>query len=107
MLKWSQHLYIGEKAQKHQGALIREIEEGSLKSRAYILTLPLNEANQLELVPAKDLFWKTAAGRTPLIVGVASDKQEAMVLFEQIVNESLKTRGDADIKSYLRSREEM
>ena len=105
MFKWASQLYIGEKARSHQGALIREIEEGRLTSKAYILTLPVNEANQLELVPVKDLFWRTASERTPLIVGVAEDKKEAMDLFEQIAKETLAARGDADIKSYIRDRE--
>ena len=104
MLRWYPHLYIGDRALKRKGELIRDIEEQRFVPGAYLLTFPLNEANQLELLPAGNMARPVIYDRTPMIVGLAADRQEACELLEQIAKETNRARSDGDMKAYLRSR---
>ena len=104
MLRWYPHLYVGERARKEQGQLVRDIEELKGSSGAYVLTFPVNEANQLELVPVRILRQQKVLDRTPMIVGLAADKAEALEMVEALAKESLLSRGDTDLKAYLRGR---
>jgi len=104
MLQWYPHLYVGRQAAKKQGQLIHEIEEKQPFSGAYILTFPLNEANQLEIVPVKSLMREVVYDRTPMIIGLAANKREAYDLLDIIVKDTYAARHDADMKAYLRSR---
>lgn len=105
MLKWYSKLYIGENARKHQGQIITAVEDRRYQKDIYLLTLPLNPKNTMEIVPASNLIQKTVYNRTPMIFGVAEGYEEASELVRNIIQETYTATQTTDVASYLNSKE--
>ena len=74
--------------------------------RFYLLILPVEENNaQLEIINGSCLKQKACYSyynsKKMAIIGIAESQYSANEIVLQIVNESVKNTGDADIKSYL------
>ena len=50
MLKWYEHLYVGDNAKKRINYDIRRISNGKPVKDIYLVTIASNEANQLDII---------------------------------------------------------
>ena len=72
-----------------------------LKANVYLITLASNEQDQLDIYHAKYLIQKYYKERPPYVIGIAKKKSDACVLVEQMMQECVTARGDANLKAYL------
>ena len=105
-MNWYEKLYIGKTVKKGREALIRSVEKGSRFSGLWVLMLPLQETNQLEIVPAWNLKFWLRKTESAWIVGIAGSKEEAVTLVEEIVQDVLRETGGAGLRAWFLAQRE-
>lgn len=99
-MDWYSELYFGEMAEKKKEKLIRMVESGKTPVNTYLLTLPADEKNQLEILPVRDMrFWHEGR-QCPMIVGLACGKQEAVLLVQRITEDVLRRTGGVKLREF-------
>jgi len=104
-MKFVTPLYIGEQATQMKGTIIRGLKEGRAPFGSYVLALPLNDNDQLDILPAGMLSLPYFKDKTITIVGIAFGKSDAVKLVAYIVSEAIKQIGKADILEFLKERQ--
>ncbi len=104
MLEWYQDLYVSDLAAKHVRRTIRRINQSKFTPDIYVLTLPGNEHNVMDIVPSKILLQKIARQRCPMIIGVAKGIDDAYGLMQEILMETYENTGNFHVKDYLKDR---
>ena len=99
-MEWYKDLYIGKSAQKKKDDLIQKIESGKTPVDTYLLTLPSDDKNQLEIIPAWNLKHWYQRKKCPIVVGICCGRYEAIYMVQQIVEEVYEKTGSADIREY-------
>lgn len=79
----------------------KETAECRIYTIIHVITLPLTEDGQLEIYPAYVLAQKEYQGLPFKVVGIASGREEALVLVEIMVNDCIDETGTVDLKAYL------
>lgn len=101
MVNWYKNLYIGDTAKKKQKKWMHRIEKRKAAPGIWLLTLPSNPQNNLDVIPA-DLLLQTAVRKNcPLIVGLAVSREEAIELVETIAAETYQETGEVKIREWL------
>jgi len=101
MLKWSDRMYVGSGMKKK--ALRKTVADLNAERPVfgkYLVTLAVSSQNQLEIVNTLNLMQKNVYARTPLVVGIASDYDDAVQLVVKITENVVKATGGADIRGY-------
>lgn len=101
-MRWYERLYVGEKAEKNRYSIIQAIREGK-KSGYYIVTLPSNENNLLDIYSAGTLQQPYYKQNNLLVVGVAADYEDAAGLAARIVGDVYNMTGEYDVSAFLKS----
>lgn len=101
-LIFAPNLYLGEgisadKVDKIKNKLLKK----PLSCGITIITISRNPRDQLEIYQARQLVQSYYRNNPPYVVGLASDREEALDLVRQIVAECLKQREDCALKEYL------
>lgn len=104
-MKWFRTLYLGESVEKKATRIKRKIEHGKLTIMVHVLTLPSNPENLLDIIPARELLQKDYPKKDITIVGLAGDREEAMLVVQDIVEDCLKSTGTTHVVEYLMQRE--
>ena len=100
-MRWYERLYVGEKAKKNRYSIIQAVREGK-SSGYYIVTLPSNEKNLLDIYSAGMLQQPYYKQKNLLVIGVASDYEDAAMLAGSIVADVYKKTGGYDVSSFLK-----
>ena len=103
MQKWLPKYYVGAGVKK-ASRIQTKLNDGKFVPGVYLLTLPANPDNILDLVPAMNLVSKHSYDRCPLIIGMASDKDEALELCRKLVMKVYKETGGFCIRDYVLNR---
>ena len=103
-MKWYHNLYIKKKKKKDKDKLIREINGKTGPVNVYLLTLPVNPQNQLEIIPALFVKIRYQEQACPMIVGIARGRREAEEVLLEIVDDVLEKTGKPDLRSYFLER---
>lgn len=98
---WYDRLYVGKRAQKKQKKLIWKIQHCAGLPGVYLLTMPSNEENVLDIIHAIYLKQPVYKRRELKIIGIAISYEEALCVLEQIVDEVYGQTKGMDIRSYL------
>ena len=101
-MRWYERLYVGEKAKKNRYNIIQAARNGKA-SGYYILTLPGNRRNLLDIYPALALQQPYYRQKDFLVVGIAADYEDAVLLSGKIVKEVYKKTGGFDVSGFLLS----
>lgn len=101
MLTWYRHLYVGEKAKKQVRRTMVRINRRKPTPGVYLLTLPHNGKNVMEIVSTSVLMQEKAHMRCPQVIGIARGKEEAYVLMQRILMETYVNTGDFHVEAYL------
>lgn len=104
-MEWYRNLYLGEAAEKKKYRLYRRINKRRLLN-AYVVALPSNEENVLDIYKYMELRQKHYAKREIFIIGLACGKDEAMELAAKIIGEVYQNTGTFKVRDYIRKREE-
>lgn len=98
-MKFYTPLYVGEGV-RHLRSIKRKLKCGWLIKDAYLITFAAGK-DLLEIYDAKVFSQKYYKNFPRLIVGIASDYEEAVELVIKMMEETLNKRGDCNIKAYL------
>lgn len=101
-MKWYANLYVGEQLQNTYKKHIRCIECAGRPRGDYLVALPANPVNLLDIMPVKTARHYEAVR----VIGIAKDKQEAIGIAASIVDEVYRNTGGFDVKRYLKEKEE-
>mgnify|MGYP006918876164 CR=1 FL=1 len=97
---------MGENARKAKYKVLGRVIKRKLSFDTYLITLPSNPSNILDMYPANVLlqshYKKKAAKDDVYIVGIAKGRDEACELVRDIVDEVYSNTGDFDISRYLK-----
>ena len=98
-MKFYKDLYVGETVE-HVGMIKQKLKIHAMV-RVYLVTLASGD-DQLEIYSSVLLKQKYFRKHAPIIIGIASDYEEAVSIVQQIVGESLERTGKCDLKEYLK-----
>ena len=98
-IHWYRSLYLGREAQSKKN-IWKKLENG-FHPRLYLLVLPSNRANVLDLLP-QPVLSQPHYRKAPLyVVGAAWTKTEAMELAGELVTEVYLATGKTNVAAYL------
>lgn len=98
-------LYIGQGV-KAPEELIHKLQKHARLPAAYVIVLSVNPSDQLEIVSTKELSGNYYRKRSPYVIGIAADYDEAVLLVQQIAEECFSKRGDCRLKEFLTAKKE-
>lgn len=98
---WLRQLYLGELIRGRADQARREIEEGKYPWNVYLVILPENRHNELEIVSAQRLRIPYVRAHIPVIAGLAFGQEEAAIVVRNIVQDTVDHTGGADVRGYL------
>lgn len=104
-MKWYKNLYVGSQAFEKRRKIIWKTGHRKLQHNVFLLTLPSNEKNQLDIISANLLLQPYFKKRDVAIVGIAIGKDEAVELLIQLVQDVYVETGQASIREYLMKRD--
>ena len=99
-MRWYERLYLGEKAKKNRFSILQAVRKEK-SSGYYILTPASNPKNLLDMYSAHALNQPYYKKQDLLIVGVASDYEDAAMLAGRIIEDVYKKTGGYDVSGFL------
>ena len=102
MIKWLDPLFVSESAERDIKRTVRRIKHRRGLLDIYVLVLPTNIEDQLDILHANYLLQPWYQHRELTIVGIAKGKREAVDLVVRMVDEAQKRIGVPNLKLYLR-----
>lgn len=101
-IKYHKRLYLSEGISRVDLMKLKhDLEKQPLKANVYLITISSNEQEMLDIYHSKYLIQKYYKERPPYVVGITKKKAEAFSLVEQMMQECVATRRDADLRAYL------
>lgn len=101
-MKWYHPLQVGESVRDSKRKVIRKIKKCSPFTGAYLICLPSNSQNLLDLIPARELAQKDYPKENLRVIGIAGSKDEAIEMVSELVVRTLKAQNNTDVYSYLK-----
>lgn len=101
-IKFSDRLFLGTRAEERETEIRRALRKGAWFPGLFLITYPLNEAEQLDIIEAKYLRNDIILRTLPPVVGLAVGKREAYEVIAQIASDTFQATGSCDMKTYLR-----
>ena len=83
-MKWYKELYIGKSIEQNRDEIISDIADNQKLKKRFLITLPANEKNMLDIITAK--MGTIISWREIFVIGVAASKQEAVELVTEIIS---------------------
>lgn len=104
-MRWYRDLYLGESVKKKAARIRWKVEHNAGQPGIYLLTLPTNECNLLDIIPATNLLQKGYPKRDLFVIGIEKGYEEAAYMAAAIVTEVYGRTGGFDMTGYIRSRD--
>ena len=104
-MRYLKELYVSEELKGREEEVIGHLEKKEFQFRVYLITLPENEKNQLEIYHSGMLNQEWYRDRDVFVVGLAKGYLPALELVRQIAAETVEKTGDADIRQYILKRQ--
>lgn len=92
-MKWYNNLYIGENAEKRKRKIMRKIKFNKPQLGIYVITLPSNEKNSLDIYPSNILLQRYYKKKDITVVGIAEGRDEALLLVQRIIMDCYEKTG--------------
>lgn len=101
-LEYYPRLYLSEGINREKLEKIKKsLSARPHKAGVYLLTLPGNASDQLDIYESKYLRQKYYDRHPLYVIGIAEDYGAAVGIVEQIAREAWAARGDAGLREYL------
>lgn len=104
-MRWYKYLYVGDNAKNAKYDIIVKTTEHRLQLDAYLITLPSNEKNLLDIIPARELaqpYYKNREVSERLfVVGIAKGEEEAQLVSAKILMDTHRATNGFRVRSYL------
>lgn len=93
-------LYVDEEISKHKRKTIKNLKHGKLMLGVYVITLSINPQDELDIVPSYVLMQKVYKDMELLVVGIASDRDNALKLLNTMTMDCLNETGNVSLRQY-------
>lgn len=103
-MRWYDDLYMGTTAEKSKDLIVEKIKSNKPQLNLFVLTLPSNEKNVLDIFPSTILLQAYYKNKECFIVGLAKGYEEALEVMTQIVMDTYAETGGFHVKEYLESK---
>ena len=100
-MKWFEDLYIGYNLLDKKNQVIKKIKKGKPMFNKYVITLPQNDHDTLELYPSNVLIQKWYMNSDMVVVGIAEGKEEALDMMTLIIMECYERTGGCKVKDFI------
>lgn len=100
-MRWYKDLYVGYNLLDTKRQVIRKIKNGRQQFNKYVITLPLNDYDVLEIYPSHVLTQKRYMDSDMVIVGITEGMEEAMDMMQLIIMDCLNATGNVRVKDYI------
>lgn len=97
-MRWYNHLYEGEKAGEKRFKIIQSIRAHKPLAGVYVITPAINGNNILEVYQANELERPYYQEKNMLVIGIAADYWEALLVVRQIVDDLYQKTGGFDLR---------
>lgn len=84
-MKWYNNLYVGENAKKRKHKIIMLALRHKPQAGVYMITLPVNEKDALEIYPSYILLQKHYRKKDMFVVGIGEGRDEALCVVQEII----------------------
>lgn len=98
---WYDHMFLGKKCRTRANRLKYRISHRMAHQGVFLIVLPRSEHAVLEIIPSVLLMQENYPTKDLKVVGMASTRNEALSLVEQIVGEMYRTRKDFDASAFM------
>ena len=102
---WYKNVYLGDNAKKEKSTIVARTEGRRFQFDVYLITLPSNPYNLLEMFSANELiqphFKKKEAHKDIYIVGIAKGYDEALEVMGAVLTDTYNNTGGFDVAGYL------
>jgi hypothetical protein len=92
-MKWYNNLYVGENAKKRKHKIIMKAIRNKPQIGIYMITLPVNEENALEIYPSYILLQKHYRKKQMMVVGISEGYEEALEVMQEIIMDCYRETG--------------
>lgn len=100
-MRWYNDLYVGYNLLDRKRQIIRKIKNGKPQFNKYVIALPFNDYDVLDIYPSNVLIQKWYKDSDMIIVGIAEGMEEAMDMVQIIIMDCLNETGDLKVKKYI------
>nr|WP_317282104.1 hypothetical protein [uncultured Sellimonas sp.] len=100
-MRYFKNLYVSDGIKEREQEIIERLEKKKFQFRIYLLALPENEKNQLEIYHSGMLLQNWYREKDVFVVGIAGGYLEALELVRKIAEETVELTGDANIRQYI------
>lgn len=97
-------LYVGEKLSSTEYKIVEKVHKGKVVPNLHLITLSNNPDNMLDILPEKEVMQKHYSKDGLKVVGIADGRKEALALVQQMIEESLRETGSADVRGFLKTK---
>ena len=102
-MRWYEDLYVGYNLLDKKRQVIRN---GKPQLNKYVITLPQNDYDTLEIYPSNILNQKWYRDSDMVVVGITEGMEEAMDMIQLIIMDCLNDTGEVKVKKYIMSKME-
>ena len=93
-------LYVDEEISKHKRKTIKNLKYSKLMLGVYVITLSNNPNDELDIIPSYVLMQKIYKDMELIVVGIASDRDNALELLNRMTYGCLNETGNVSFKQY-------
>ena len=105
-MRWYEDLYVGYNLLDKKRQVIRKIKNGKPQLNKYVITLPQNDYDTLEIYTSNILNQKWYRDSDMVVVGITEGMEEAMDMIQLIIMDCLNDTGEVKVKKYIMSKME-
>lgn len=105
-MRYCRRLFWSEGLEEKKETIIRKLNANRLQWDLFVVTLPEEEKNQLEIYNSAQFLQPAYPVEDYLVVGIAKGYDAAVELVEGIVEEVYRKTGGADIRSFILEKEQ-
>lgn len=97
-MKWNRNLYLGDNIKNKKTKTIIQLKMGKICPGIYLLALPANDENVLDIYPAMVVNQKYYRKSKQMIVGIAQGRDEAMIVMQSMIKDCYEKTGQYKVK---------
>lgn len=100
MVKWYPNLYLDSYTEKNLNKIKRRMERRKVNISVYCIALASNPKNLFDIYNTNELLFKYYSQKEITVVGLASSKENAVLLVADIVNDMYQKTGSLDARTF-------
>lgn len=101
-MKWYKDLYVSEAIGKKANKIKWKINHNAGTVNIYLVCLPSNKDNLLDIVPAIELMQKGYPKKDLHVIGMAKGYDDAVDLTRTIIEQTYNSTGGVNVVEYLK-----